>query len=75
MWIPQASRTVRRRHDLVALAGISLVSYAIALAFNALLLTYGLVNGAWPVALAGCLNLACAAVILVVVARARQKVS
>jgi hypothetical protein len=56
------------------LAGISVASYATAMTFNALLLAYGLVNGARPVALAGCMNLACAAVILIVVSRARRKV-
>jgi hypothetical protein len=75
MWIPQASRVIRRRHDLVALAGISAVSYATAMMFNALLLAYGLVNGAGPVVLAGCMNLGCATVILGVVGYARRRLS
>jgi uncharacterized protein with PQ loop repeat len=72
MWMPQVARAVRHRHDFEVLAGISLASYLIAVVFNALLVTYGALNHADPVALAGCVNLLCATVIVVVVARSRR---
>jgi uncharacterized protein with PQ loop repeat len=71
MWIPQAVRAVRLRRHGSALAGISPATYATAMAFNALLLTYGLLADAGPVVLAGAVNLACATVIMTVVLRAR----
>jgi uncharacterized protein with PQ loop repeat len=63
MWIPQAVRAVRLRRQTAALAGISLAAYVMAMVFNALLLSYGLLASAGPVVLAGCVNLACATVI------------
>jgi len=71
MWMPQAWRAIRNRRDVALLNGISPLAYLTALVFNALLLTYGLVNDAGPVAVAGAINLVCAFVIVVVIARAR----
>jgi hypothetical protein len=42
-----------------------------AMVFNALLVSYGLLNHAGPVMLAGCINLVCASVIVSVLLRAR----
>jgi uncharacterized protein with PQ loop repeat len=75
MWVPQAFRAVRHRRDPSTLAGISLVAYLVAMAFNALLLTYGVLSDAGPVQLAGCLNFVCAGVIVSVVLRARRRAS
>lgn len=72
MWVPQAVRAVRHRHQLDVLAGISLVSFTTAIVFNALLLSYGWVSDALPVVLAGAVNLACATVIVAVVLWARR---
>ena len=72
MWVPQAVRAVRHRADIHAIAGISLTTYLLAIVFNALLLTYGLLKDATPVALAGSINLACATVIVGVVLGTRR---
>ena len=60
MWLPQLARAFRHRHDRAALGGLSLATYATAIVFNALLLSYGLVQQAAPVVVAGSVNLACA---------------
>jgi uncharacterized protein with PQ loop repeat len=73
MWVPQAVRALRHRGQPSALAGISATAYAGAVLFNALLLTYGLLQDAGPVVVAGCVNLACALVIVAVVLDARRK--
>ena len=72
MWLPQTFRAVRHRRDAQVLHGISAPTYLTAIVFNALLLTYGLLQDAAPVALAGSINLACAAVITTVVLSARR---
>jgi uncharacterized protein with PQ loop repeat len=72
MWVPQALRAVRHRRQAPALAGISPAAYLLAMAFNALLLTYGLLTHARPVVLAGSINLACATVIVTVLVLARR---
>jgi hypothetical protein len=72
MWLPQAFRAVRFRADPDAIGGISATTYVCAMVFNALLLMYGLVNHASPVAVAGTVNLACAIVIVTVVYLARR---
>lgn len=72
MWIPQTHRAVRNRRDLATLAGISLTAYAVAAAFNALLLTYGLLSDAGPVVVAGTVNLVCATAIVAVLLHARR---
>ena len=64
MWLPQTVRAFRLRHAETALEGLSLSAYAVAVVFNALLLTYGTVEHARPVQVAGALNLLCAAVIV-----------
>ncbi|HWI42151.1 MAG TPA: hypothetical protein VNS81_00925 [Nocardioides sp.] len=71
MWVPQAARAVRHRHDPSAIAGISVASYVLAVGFNALLLAYGLTTHATPVAVAGVVNLVCSAVIVLVATAAR----
>lgn len=73
MWMPQVGRVIRFRHSATALRAVSLGTYLFAIGFNALLLTYGLLNRAEPVAAAGMINLCCAAVIVVVLLRARRK--
>jgi uncharacterized protein with PQ loop repeat len=73
MWVPQAFRAVRHRRDAAMLAGISTVAYVVAMAFNALLFTYGLLSDAGPVELAGCLNFLCAGVIVSVVVLSRRR--
>ncbi len=72
MWLPQATRAVRHRHDRTALAGISPAAYLTAVLFNVLLLAYGLASDAGPVALAGCINVVCAAVIIAVLTWSRR---
>jgi uncharacterized protein with PQ loop repeat len=72
MWVPQALRAVRRRHQVSSLAGLSATAYIMAMVFNALLLTYGLLNHADPVVVAGTVNLACATVTVTVVLLARR---
>ena len=64
MWLPQTVRAFRLRHAETALEGLSLSAYAVAVVFNAPLLTYGTVEHARPVQVAGALNLLCAAVIV-----------
>ena len=64
MWLPQTVRAFRLRHAETALEGLSLSAYAVAVVFNTLLLTYGTVEHARPVQVAGALNLLCAAVIV-----------
>jgi uncharacterized protein with PQ loop repeat len=71
MWIPQALRVVRHRRDAHSISGVSPAAYLMAMAFNALLVSYGLLNHAGPVMLAGCINLVCASVIVSVLLRAR----
>lgn len=73
MWLPQAARALRHRHDPASLAALSLVTYGVAVAFNALLLGYGALQHARPVMLAGAVNLTCAAVIVAVVLGARSR--
>ncbi|MEZ0580315.1 hypothetical protein [Nocardioides sp. MH1] len=72
MWIPQAVRAARHRHDLAALAGISTTAYASAAVFNALLLAYGWLSDAGPVVVAGAVNLTCATAIVTVLVGARR---
>lgn len=74
MWVPQAVRAVRNRRSASSLAGISPVTYLAAIVFNALLVTYGLLNHARPVVVAGCINVVCASVIETVVLMARRPV-
>lgn len=69
MWLPQATRAWRHRHDPAVLEGISASAYVVALVFNILLLTYGLTTQAPPVVVAAVVNLACALVIVVLVRR------
>lgn len=64
MWLPQAFRAVRHRADPEALAALSRTTYTVAIVFNILLTTYGSVEHARPVMLAGVVNLVCASVIL-----------
>lgn len=73
MWVPQAWRAIRLRHDARALAGISATAYLTAVAFNALLLTYGVRNDAFPVVVAGCVNVVCAGVIVAIVLPRRRR--
>ena len=75
MWVPQAVRAVRCRHDAAALAALSPTAYLTAVAFNTLLLVYGLSVSARPVELAGAVNLACAATIVAVLASARRRLA
>lgn len=74
MWLPQAARAVRRRHQPEELGSLSLVTYGVAVLFNVLLLAYGVLEHAAPVVVAGATNLVCASVIVVVVAGARRRV-
>lgn len=67
MWIPQAARAWKHRNDPAALAGISLSAYAVAVLFNLLLLTYGIVSEANPVIVAGVVNLICALAIVTLI--------
>jgi uncharacterized protein with PQ loop repeat len=73
MWMPQVRRVVRLRHRAAALRGMSVAGYLVAIVFNALLLAYGFLNQAVPVAVAGVVNLGCAAVIVVLLMRARRQ--
>lgn len=72
MWMPQAARALRNRRHAAGLDGISAAAYVWAIAFNALLLSYGLLGRAAPVVVAGAINLGCATVIAVVVLLARR---
>src|SRR5205085_299380 len=53
MWVPQAVRAHRRRHDPAALAGLSLLAFGTAVVFNGLLLAYGIGSDSMPVAVSG----------------------
>ncbi|MBM9461587.1 hypothetical protein JK386_16925 [Nocardioides sp. zg-536] len=64
MWLPQAYRALRHRHDAETLSALSRASYTIAVLFNVLLVCYGWLEHARPVVLAGFVNLLCATVIL-----------
>lgn len=71
MWLPQTVRAFRLRHAGTAMEGLSLPAYAVAVLFNALLLSYGTLEHARPVMVAGALNLACALVIVTLLVRRR----
>jgi len=75
MWMPQAWRAVRLRHDAQALASISTLAYLTAVVFNALLVTYGLLNHAAPVVVAGGVNVVCAGAIVGIVLPSRRRAS
>jgi uncharacterized protein with PQ loop repeat len=72
MWLPQGWRVVQRRHDEQALAGISLGAYCTGVAFNALLLIYGIGTHAYPVIVAACVNLVMSSLISALVAKTRM---
>lgn len=72
MWLPQARRALRGRKNPAALAGISPASYLLAAVFNTLLATYGSLEHAVPVVVAGCVNLCCAVTILASVSTTRR---
>ncbi|UDY24163.1 SemiSWEET family sugar transporter [Nocardioides sp. Kera G14] len=72
MWLPQVVRTWRHRHDPHTLGGISFSAYAVAVLFNALLLTYGLTTDAPPVVIAAVVNLL-SALAIVAIGRANQR--
>ncbi|WP_300677958.1 hypothetical protein [Nocardioides sp.] len=67
MWIPQAARAWQHRRDQHALGGISASAYAVAIVFNALLLTYGITTDAPPVIVAAVVNLLCACTIVTII--------
>jgi hypothetical protein len=71
MWMPQAWRVHRHRHDATVLAGVSVLAYATAMVFNGLLLAYGVGSDSVPVALSGGINLLMSAFIVAVVSRRR----
>lgn len=74
MWLPQAFRAVRHRGDPGVLASLSRTTYTVAIGFNILLATYGTLEHARPVVLAGVVNLLCASVILwAIVTGSRQE--
>lgn len=72
MWLPQVATAIRGRRVAGAHEGISPASFALALVFNALLVSYGALEHAAPVVLAGCINFCCAVAILVTVATGRR---
>ena len=71
MWMPQAVRVHRHRHDAAVLAGVSVLAYATAMVFNGLLLAYGVGSDSVPVALSGGVNLVMSAFIVAVLSRRR----
>lgn len=75
MWVPQAVQAVRHRRDPAALEALSLLSYGVAMVFNVLLATYGSLEHARPVILAGVVNLLCSTVIVTVLVTARRRTS
>ena len=72
MWLPQASRAVAGRRDPTAVAGISPTSFLLAMLFNALLASYGTLEHATPVVVAGCVNFCCAVAIMTSIAASRR---
>ena len=68
MWVPQALRVHRRRHDPSALAGLSVLAFGTAVVFNGLLLAYGVGSDSVPVAVSGAANLVMSAYIVGTVA-------
>ena len=72
MWLPQASRALAARHDRSAIAGISPSSYLVAIVFNVLLATYGALEHAIPVVVAGSVNFCCAIAIMTAIASSRR---
>jgi len=71
MWLPQALRAYRQRHDAATLAGLSVTAFSVAVLFNALLLVYGIGTDSAPVALSGGANFVMSALIVAIVARGR----
>jgi hypothetical protein len=71
MWVPQAWRVHRHRHDPAVLAGVSVLAFVTAVVFNGLLLAYGVGSDSVPVALSGGVNLVMSAFIVAVVSRRR----
>jgi uncharacterized protein with PQ loop repeat len=73
MWLPQGWRVVQQRHDVKALAGVSVTAYYAGMLFNALLLVYGIGTHGIPVIVAACVNLVMSVLIVTVVSRARVR--
>ena len=71
MWLPQALRAYRHRHDAATLAGLSIVAFSTAVVFNGLLLVYGIGTDSAPIALSGGANFVMSALIVGIVARGR----
>jgi len=71
MWMPQAWRVHRHRHDAAVLAGVSVLAYVTAMVFNGLLLAYGVGSDSVPVALSGGVNLLMSGFIVAVVSTRR----
>lgn len=70
MWLPQVARALRNRSDPLYLQAISASAYTVAVAFNMLLIAYGVLTDSIPAATAGSVNLVCAALIVALKVRA-----
>jgi hypothetical protein len=64
MWLPQVTRAFLNRTNPAYIHAISTSAYSLAIAFNALLITYGTFTHSIPAVCAGAVNLVCAAVII-----------
>lgn len=73
MWLPQAWRVHTHRRDAAVLAGVSVLAYATAVVFNALLLAYGVGTSSAPVSLSAAVNLVLSGFIVTVVASGRAR--
>jgi uncharacterized protein with PQ loop repeat len=70
MWLPQVARALRNRTNPAYLEAISTSTYAVGLAFNALLIAYGVLSDSIPAIAAGIVNIACSATIITLKVRA-----
>lgn len=50
-FLPQARRTVRHRHDAIAMRGLSVWTWAIATTQGAAWIVYGFANELWAIAI------------------------
>ncbi len=70
MWLPQVARALRNRSNPAYLEAISTGTYSVGLAFNALLISYGVLSGSIPAVAAGIVNIVCSATIITLKVRA-----
>lgn len=73
-FLPQARRTIRHRHDAVALRGLSVGTWTIATIQGAAWVVYGFANGLWAIAIPNLVITPVCALILLARLRHRREV-